>query len=397
MTQNNSRAIFSGTKVDIVDIVYHEHNRQTRSAVSPKPKGLTSLRERTSLYDDVPKTKRDKNQVTSKAITRPNTGPSVSEIVDGIVSGNRATLARAITLVESTNVRHQDKAQDVLQQLLPNTGKSLRIGITGVPGVGKSTTIDQFGMNLVEDGHKVAVLAVDPTSRRTGGSILGDKTRMERLAQNTNAFIRPSPTSGTLGGVTRKTRETMALVEAAGFDIIIVETVGVGQSETAVADMVDFFLVLLLAGGGDDLQGIKKGVIEIADMICINKADGDNVIRAERAAADYRNALHILKPRSETWSPPVLTISAQDNRNLDELWQKIEDYKDTQTKAGALAERRKSQAIAWMRDMIEDRLLQTLSANPRVAQELPKLEADVREGRLLPTRAVDRVMELIGL
>ncbi len=206
----------------------------------------------------------------------------------------------------------------MLQALLPAKGGALRLGVTGVPGVGKSTTIDEFGMNLVAAGHRVAVLAVDPTSKRTGGSILGDKTRMSRLAQEANAFIRPSPTSGTLGGVTRKTRETMALCEAAGFDVIIVETVGVGQSEIAVADMVDFFLVLLLAGGGDDLQGIKKGIIEIADMIAINKADGDNVTRAERAAAEYRAALQILHPPS-SWSPPVITISGRENKSLDVL------------------------------------------------------------------------------
>ena len=215
-------------------------------------------------------------------------GPTLEDYVEGVRSGDRAMLARAITLVESTRPEHGALAQQMLQALLPTTGAALRVGITGVPGVGKSTTIDQLGMNLVAAGHRVAVLAVDPTSKRTGGSILGDKTRMSRLAQEPNAFIRPSPTSGTLGGVTRKTRETMVLAEAAGFDVVMVETVGVGQSEIAVADMVDFFLVLLLAGGGDDLQGIKKGIIEIADMIAINKADGDNVTRAQRAAAEYR-------------------------------------------------------------------------------------------------------------
>ena len=218
-------------------------------------------------------------------------GLGIADYVEGVKAGDRSILARAITLVESTKAEHRALAQTVLQDLLPATGQAIRLGITGVPGVGKSTTIDQLGINLIEAGKKVAVLAVDPTSKRTGGSILGDKTRMTRLAQSANAFIRPSPTSGTLGGVARKTRETMALAEAAGFDVIIVETVGVGQSETTVADMVDFFLVLLLAGGGDDLQGIKKGIIEIADMIAINKADGDNVARAEAAAAEYRAAL----------------------------------------------------------------------------------------------------------
>jgi LAO/AO transport system kinase len=273
----------------------------------------------------------------------------------------------------------------------------LRLGITGVPGVGKSTTIDQLGMNLVEAGHRVAVLAVDPTSKRTGGSILGDKTRMNRLAQSPAAFIRPSPTSGTLGGVTRKTRETMALVEAAGFDVVIVETVGVGQSEVAVADMVDFFLVLLLAGGGDDLQGIKKGVIELADMIAINKADGDNVARAERAASEYRGALQIFTPKDAQWMPPVLTISGRENKGLDSLWGKVVEYRDRMTASGAFAERRQRQVVQWMRDMLEDKLLSRVRENPRLASRLPEIEADVRNGTLLPTRAVDEILTLMGL
>jgi LAO/AO transport system kinase len=273
----------------------------------------------------------------------------------------------------------------------------LRLGVTGVPGVGKSTTIDQLGMNLIAAGHRVAVLAVDPTSKRTGGSILGDKTRMSRLAQEPRAFIRPSPTSGTLGGVTRKTRETMELCEAAGFDVIIVETVGVGQSEVAVADMVDFFLVLLLAGGGDDLQGIKKGIIEIADMIAINKADGDNVIRAERAAAEYRAALQILTPQSATWSPPVLTVSGRDNGGLDALWAKIAEHRSKMTATGEFGQRRQRQAVAWMSDMLNDRVMASLKANPRVAQRLPMLEDEVRAGRLVPTLAVDEILEMIGI
>jgi len=231
----------------------------------------------------------------------------IEHYADGIRAGNRAILARAITLVESTNPTHQKRAAELLQALIDDTGQAHRIGISGVPGVGKSTTIDQFGINLVEAGHKVAVLAVDPTSSRSGGSILGDKTRMNRLATHPSAFVRPSPTSGTLGGVAKKTRETMALVEAAGFDIVIVETVGVGQSEVTVADMVDIFLVLLLPGGGDELPGIKKGIIEVADLIAINKADGDNQRRAERAAAEYRAALSLLTPASTNWRPPVTT------------------------------------------------------------------------------------------
>jgi LAO/AO transport system kinase len=273
----------------------------------------------------------------------------------------------------------------------------VRLGITGVPGVGKSTTIDQFGMNLLAEGHLVAVLAIDPTSKRSGGSILGDKTRMSALAQERNAFIRPSPSSGTLGGVTRKTRETMALVEAAGFDVVIVETVGVGQSEVAVSDMVDFFLVLLLAGGGDDLQGIKKGIIELADMIAINKADGDNIKRAERAAADYRHALQIFTPHDATWFPPVLTVSGLENSGLKELWAKVLEHRDTTSATGEFQTRRQAQAVSWMRDMLEDRLMGALKANPKVAAELPSIEASVREGTLLPTLAVERLMGLMGL
>ena len=324
-------------------------------------------------------------------------GLGIADYVEGVKAGDRSILARAITLVESTKAEHRALAQTVLQDLLPATGQAIRLGITGVPGVGKSTTIDQLGINLIEAGKKVAVLAVDPTSKRTGGSILGDKTRMTRLAQSANAFIRPSPTSGTLGGVARKTRETMALAEAAGFDVIIVETVGVGQSETTVADMVDFFLVLLLAGGGDDLQGIKKGIIEIADMIAINKADGDNVARAEAAAAEYRAALSILTPQSATWRPPVVTISGRTNLGLDTLWAQIEEHRQKTTATGEFAERRRTQALSWMHDMLEDRLMEALRSNPRVAEALPGLEDDVRHGRLLPTLAVERILDLMGL
>jgi LAO/AO transport system kinase len=310
----------------------------------------------------------------------------------GVTAGDRAILARAITLVESTRPDDQDLARRLLQHLLPASGKAQRIGITGVPGVGKSTAIDQLGMNLIDAGHRVAVLAVDPTSRRTGGSILGDKTRMQRLSQSSSAFIRPSPTSGTLGGVTRRTRETMALVEAAGFDVVIVETVGVGQSETAVADMVDFFLVLLLAGGGDDLQGIKKGIVELADMIAINKADGDNVDRATRAAAEYQAALHILTPTTPSWQPPVITVSGRDNLGLDRLWAQIERHRQIMAGTGELAARRSRQAVAWMREMLSDRLLQRLLADAAIAGHLSRLEDDVRAGRMSPSYAVEDIL-----
>jgi len=323
--------------------------------------------------------------------------PSLADYVTGIQAGDRAMLARAITLVESTKPEHGALAQQLLQSLLPSTGGALRLGITGVPGVGKSTTIDQLGINLVEAGHKLAVLAVDPTSKRTGGSILGDKTRMSRLAQSRDAFIRPSPTSGTLGGVTRKTRESMALAEAAGFDVIIVETVGVGQSEVAVADMVDFFLVLLLSGGGDDLQGIKKGIIEIADMIAINKADGDNIARADRAATEYRAALQILTPQSATWSPPVLTISGLSNHGLDMLWAKILEHREKMTATGEFDQRRQRQAVEWMHEMLNDRVMTSLHSNPKIAERMPTIDAEVRSGRLLPTLAVDEILALIDL
>lgn len=322
--------------------------------------------------------------------------PSLEDLASGVRRSDRAVLARAITLVESSKLEHAALAQDLLQELLPQTGKAFRLGITGVPGVGKSTTIDQLGMNLVESGHKVAVLAVDPTSRRTGGSILGDKTRMTRLSVCDHAFIRPSPTAGTLGGVTRKTRETMVLLEAAGYDVVIVETVGVGQSETAVADMVDFFLVLLLAGGGDELQGIKKGIIEIADMIAINKADGDNITRAKRAASDYQAAVNILTPHTATWSPPVITVSGRENQGLYELWDKVVAHRDVMTGTGEFASRRQAQSVEWMRGMLTDRLMASLQAHPAVSAILPRLEADVRAGKILPTRAVDQVMKLIG-
>ena len=250
-----------------------------------------------------------------------------ASLAAGIRAGDRAVLARAITLIESTRTDHRQTAHQLVQELLPATGKAIRLGITGAPGAGKSTTIDALGSYLTGQGHKVAVLAVDPSSSRTGGSILGDKTRMARLAVDPHAYIRPSPSSGTLGGVAAKTRETMLLSEAAGYDVIIVETVGVGQSETAVADMTDFFLVLMVAGTGDELQGIKKGIIELADMIAVNKADGDNIARANVAAADFRSALHILAPRSPTWTVPVITYSALTGGGIDTLWRHVADYR----------------------------------------------------------------------
>lgn len=322
-------------------------------------------------------------------------GPlTVDEYVRGVRQGVPAVVARAITLVESSNPAHRRAAQQVILELLPWSGGSHRVGITGVPGVGKSTFIDQLGVNLTAEGRKVAVLAVDPTSSRTGGSILGDKTRMSRLAVDPNAFIRPSPAGSTLGGVARATRETILVCEAAGFDTVLVETVGVGQSETVVADMVDFFLVLMLAGAGDDLQGIKKGVLELADMVAINKADGDNRERAELAAADYRGALHLMRPASPNWTPPVVTCSGLTNFGLDELWEQIEVHRDKLGGSGELEERRRMQQVRWMWSMLDDRLREDLRSDRRVTACLENVERRVRAGELTATMAVDEVWDI---
>jgi LAO/AO transport system kinase len=320
----------------------------------------------------------------------------VDELVQRIADGERSVLARAITLVESRRADHQVKARQLVQQLLPRTGKAVRVGITGAPGVGKSTTIDTVGAYLTAKGHKVAVLAVDPSSARTGGSILADKTRMARLAAHEHSFIRPSPTAGTLGGVATKTRETMLICEAAGYDVILVETVGIGQSETAVADMVDFFLALMLPGAGDELQGLKKGVVELADMIAVNKADGDNIARAKAAAAEYRAALHILTPRSPTWTPPVVTYSALTGEGIATLWEKVLDHREKLTESGEIAARRREQQVKWMWTMFDDTLRTRLRSDPALKDRLPQIEADVADGRLSPTLAIDEIIRTLG-
>ena len=322
---------------------------------------------------------------------------TVLSLAAGIRGGDRATLARAITLIESKRADHRAQAHHLVQLLLPATGKAVRLGITGAPGAGKSTTIDTLGTYLTGQGHKVAVLAVDPSSSRTGGSILGDKTRMARLAMDEHAFIRPSPSSGTLGGVAAKTRETMLLCEAAGYDVILVETVGVGQSETAVADMTDFFLVLMVAGAGDELQGIKKGIVELADMIAVNKADGDNIGRANVAAADYRGALHILVPRSPSWSPPVITYSALTGTGIAELWTQIQTHKQKMTASGELAARRREQQVKWMWTMLEERLTARLRSDAAVRAKVKQAEAHVAAGQLAPTLAVEEIAALLGV
>lgn len=316
-----------------------------------------------------------------------------SEYLDGVLAGDRSVLAQAITLVESRNARHRRVAQQLVQDLLPHAGGAHRVGVTGVPGVGKSTFIDRLGIDLTADGHRVAVLAVDPTSSRTGGSILGDKTRMERLAVDPGAFIRPSPAGRSLGGVTRSTRETILVCEAAGFDVVLVETVGVGQSETVVSDMVDFFLVLMLSGAGDELQGIKKGVLELADMVAVNKADGDNTARAERAAAEYRSALHLMSPATPTWTPPVLTCSGLTGHGLAELWDQVELHRRKLTTTGELEARRREQQVRWMWSMLDDRLRDDLRSDPAIQDLLVTVERRVHDGGLTATLAVEQIWE----
>jgi GTPase len=325
------------------------------------------------------------------------TTPDIATLTRRLRGGDRAMLARAITLIESKRADHQNKAHALVQELLPQAGKAIRVGITGAPGVGKSTSIDTLGTYLTGQGHKVAVLAVDPSSTRTGGSILGDKTRMGRLAVDDNAFVRPSPSSGTLGGVAAKTRETMLLCEAAGFDVVLVETVGIGQSETAVADMADFFLALMLPGAGDELQGIKKGLVELADMIAVNKADGDNVKRAGAAAAEYRSALHILTPRSPNWTPPVITYSALTGDGVAELWAQILTHRGRMEKTDERAARRREQQVKWMWSMLNDRVLGRLKTDAALRARLPAIEIAVAEGRLSAALAVAQIAEMMGV
>ncbi len=312
--------------------------------------------------------------------------------IDGVLSQDRRMVSKTITLIESSLAAHQKTARTILDALLPHTGDAIRFGITGIPGVGKSTFIESIGISLVEDGHRVAVLAVDPSSERSGGSVMADKTRMERLSAETNAFIRPSPSSGALGGVARKTRETMLICEAAGYDVIIVETVGVGQSETTVASMVDFFLVLMLAGAGDELQGIKKGILELADAIAITKADGDNAEKARKAARTYENALHFLRPVAPIWSPPVLTCSAVEMNGIRDIWETVLSHRQKFTASGDLKLKRRQQALAWMWSLIEEGLKFRFSQNPDVKKRLPKLTRGVENGTTAPTIAAEELL-----
>jgi LAO/AO transport system kinase len=324
-------------------------------------------------------------------------GHDLARLVDGIREGDRALVARAITLIESKRPDDHKTARQLVQELLPLTGRAVRVGITGAPGVGKSTTIDALGTYLTGLGHQVAVLAVDPSSARTGGSILADKTRMARLAADDNAFIRPSPAAGTLGGVAAKTRESMLLCEAAGFDVILVETVGIGQSETAVADMTDFFLALMLPGAGDELQGLKKGLVELADMIAVNKADGDNLARAQAAAAEYRAALHILSPRSANWAPPVVTYSALTGEGIAGLWAQVIAHRDKLTASSELTARRREQQVKWMWTMLDDFWRARIASDASLKARLPQIEAAVAAGQLSPAHAVDELVAALGV
>ncbi|MCP2165449.1 methylmalonyl Co-A mutase-associated GTPase MeaB [Goodfellowiella coeruleoviolacea] len=316
----------------------------------------------------------------------------VREYAKGVLAGDRARLARAITLVESTRPDHRALAQELLVELLPHAGNAHRVGITGVPGVGKSTFIDALGTMLTGAGHRVAVLAVDPSSSRTGGSILGDKTRMARLAVDPAAFIRPSPTAGTLGGVAKATRETIVLVEAAGYDVVLVETVGVGQSEIAVANMVDCSLFLTLARTGDQLQGIKKGVLELADVIAVNKADGPHETDARRAARELSGALRLLRTAGATWTPQVLTCSGLHGTGLAEVWQQVEQHRDTLAGTGELAEKRRRQQVDWTWAMVREELLTRLTNHPAVREVVPEVEAAVQAGELTPTLAAEHIL-----
>jgi LAO/AO transport system kinase len=317
----------------------------------------------------------------------------VTELADQVSAGDRRALARAITLVESTRIDHRDHARDLLDELLPHTGRSLRIGLSGAPGAGKSTFIEALGQHAIDAGHQVAVLAVDPSSTRSGGSILGDKTRMSDLGRRPEAYIRPTPSGGTLGGVARRTREALLVCEAAGFDVVLVETVGVGQSEVAVADLVDLFVLVASPGGGDELQGIKRGIMELADVIVVNKADGDLLPAANRAAGDLRNALHLVRPKRPDWTVPVILASALQGEGITEVWGAISAGAEHLRTTGTLETQRADQAVAWMWSEVEDELQGAFRTHPSVTELLPEIEADLRGGRRSPASAARALLD----
>ena len=310
-----------------------------------------------------------------------------------ILQGNRRAIAKAITLLESTRPESFEQGQELLESLLPHAGQALRIGITGVPGVGKSTFIEAIGLFLIEQGHRVAVLAVDPSSQLTGGSIMGDKTRMNELAQHPHAFIRPSPSSGILGGVARKTRETMLICEAAGYDVVIVETVGVGQSETIVASMVDLFLLLMLPNAGDELQGIKKGVLELADLVVINKSDGKQETLAKTAQSEYRKALHLLPSSKNSWTPQILRCSALEKRGMDKIWDSVKSFSKALQNSGEWEIQRQKQTGKWMWSLVEEGLLTNFRNHPDLQKQIPELEKEVESGKMLPTTAARKLLD----
>jgi LAO/AO transport system kinase len=324
-------------------------------------------------------------------------GGSVDELAAAVRGGDRAALPRAITLVESTRADHRERAQQLLLALMPAAGNAHHVGITGVPGVGKSTTIEALGMYLIQRGHRVAVLAVDPSSTRTGGSILGDKTRMPQLATHPDAYIRPSPTSGTLGGVAKATRETIVLLEAAGFDVILVETVGVGQSEVAVSNMVDTFVFLTLARTGDQLQGIKKGVLELADIVVVNKADGEHLREARKAARDLSGVIRLIYPRKTLWRPPVLTMSALEGSGLEELWETVERHREVLSEAGEFEARRRAQQVDWTWQMVRDTVLDRVLSNSAVRKARAEVERQVLTGELTPALAAEQILEIASI
>ncbi|MFV8380179.1 methylmalonyl Co-A mutase-associated GTPase MeaB [Corynebacterium hindlerae] len=330
--------------------------------------------------------------VAPEAVKRARRRIDVDQLYEAVLAGDRTQMARAVTLLESTAPAHRVLAQELLVKLLPHSGNALRVGLTGVPGVGKSTTIESLGMKLIKEGHKVAVLAIDPSSTKTRGSILGDKTRMAKLSAEDNAFIRPSPSAGTLGGVAKATRESMVVFEAAGFDIIIVETVGVGQSEVAVSQMVDVFCFLALAGAGDQLQGIKKGVLEMAEIVAINKADGPNLKPAKRAARELAAAMRMVRPEDSLWHPPTITMSAVEHEGLEEFWGHVQEHHKVMRESGQFEHRRREQQVGWMWSMVHETLLQRLNTNPDVVAARESVETQLRHGEITPTLAAEEIL-----